>query len=67
MLTTLKVVSNTDIWVNYQLASGLGSGTDLQQPVLAVKNVLELEDIPIGVAISMFLSLFSETLFAFVS
>ena len=55
LLTTLKVDSNTGMWVHYQLVSGVGSGTDLQQPVLAAKNILELEDIPIGVAISMFL------------
>ena len=67
LLTTLKVHSSTGTWVGYQLLFGVGSGAGFQQPVLAAQTVLELEDVPIGVAINMFLQLFGGTLFVSVS
>ena len=66
-LTTLKVHSSTGLWVGYQILFGLGSGAGFQQPVLAAQTVLDLEDVPVGVAINMFLQLFGGTLFVSVS
>ena len=67
LLTTLKLDSNTGMWVGYQLIFGVGSGAGFQQPVLAAQTVLELHDVPIGVAINMFLQLFGGTIFVSVS
>ena len=46
---------------------GLGSGAGFQQPVLAARTVLDLQDVPIGVAINMILQIFSGTLFVSVA
>lgn len=67
LLSTLRVHSSVGMWVGYQLLFGIGSGAGFQQPVLAAQTVLELEDVPIGVAINMFLQLFGGTLFVSVS
>lgn len=63
LLSTLKIESSTGMWIGYQLIFGLGSGAGFQQPVLAAQTVLDLQDVPIGVAINMFLQLFGGTLF----
>ena len=55
LLTTLKVDLKTGMWVESQLVLGPDPGTNVQQPLLATRSVLELEDIHIHVAISMFL------------
>lgn len=67
LLSTLEVHSSTGMWIGYQLIFGIGSGAGFQQPVLAAQTVLELADVPIGVAINMFLQLFGGTLFVSVS
>lgn len=67
LLTTLKIDSGTGLWVGYQLMFGIGSGAGFQQPVLAAQTVLDLHDVPIGVAINMFLQLFGGTLFVTVA
>jgi MFS family permease len=67
LLSTLKIDSNTGMWVGYQLIFGFGSGAGFQQPVLAAQTVLNLHDVPIGVAINMFLQLFGGTLFVSVA
>ena len=67
LLTTLKIDSNAGTWVGYQLIFGLGSGAGFQQPVLAAQTVLELQDVPVGVAINMFLQIFGGTIFVSVA
>jgi hypothetical protein len=67
LLSTLEVHSSTGMWIGYQLIFGIGSGAGFQQPVLAAQTVLELADVPIGVAINMFLQFFGGTLFVSVS
>ena len=67
LLSTLTVLSSTGMWVGYQLLFGIGSGAGFQQPVIAAQTVLKLEDVPIGVAINMFLQLFGGTLFVTVA
>jgi len=63
LLTTLKVDSGAGMWIGYQIIFGLGAGSGFQQPVLAAQTVLDLHDVPIGVATNMFLQLFGGTLF----
>ena len=53
LLTTLKLDSNGGMWVGYQLIFGVGSGAGFPRPVLAAQTVVELQDVPIGVTISM--------------
>lgn len=63
LLMTLKVHSNTGMWVGYQLIFGIGSGAGFQQPVLAAQTVLDLRDVPVGVAINMLFSFLGGSLF----
>lgn len=67
LLTTLKIDSNTGTWVGYQLIFGIGSGAGFQQPTLAAQTVLDLKDVPVGVAINMFIQIFGGTLFVSVA
>lgn len=63
LLTTLKVDSSSGKWIGYQIIYGLGSGFGFQQVTIAAQTVLEPKDIPIGVAMCMFVQLFGGSLF----
>jgi len=62
LLTTLEVDSGAGMWIGYQIILGLGTGSGLQQPILAAQTVLHLKDVPVGVAIIVFLQLFGGAL-----
>lgn len=50
LLSTLQVDSGPGQWVGYQIVSSAGLGMAVQQGVIAVQTVLQLEQIPIGIA-----------------
>ncbi|KAF2642701.1 major facilitator superfamily transporter [Massarina eburnea CBS 473.64] len=51
LLTTLQTDTGMAKWIGYQILYGAGSGSALQLPLIAVQNVLKLEDVPTGLAI----------------
>ncbi|KAI4783393.1 putative major facilitator superfamily transporter [Aureobasidium sp. EXF-3400] len=54
MLYTLQVTSPAAKWIGYQLLAGIGSGSAIQIPFIAVQVVLEEKDMPSGNAIAIF-------------
>ncbi|TFK98761.1 MFS transporter [Pterulicium gracile] len=54
VITLLNVDSSTGEWLGYQLIAGLGGGSSVQIPFLAVQVVLPPKDVPVGTAITMF-------------
>ncbi|KAJ7090787.1 major facilitator superfamily domain-containing protein [Mycena belliarum] len=63
LMSTLKVSSGSTKWIPFQVVCGLGIGLGLQQPVLAAQTVLELQDVPSGMAIIMFSQTLGGSLF----
>lgn len=63
LLMRLKVDSSMGVWIGYQIVYGIGSGLGFQQPTIAAQTVLDLSDVPVGVAIAMFTQLLGGTLF----
>ncbi|KAG9845679.1 putative major facilitator superfamily transporter, partial [Aureobasidium melanogenum] len=54
MLYTLQVASPAVKWIGYQLLAGIGAGSAIQIPFIAVQVVLDEKDMPSGNAIAIF-------------
>ncbi|CAD0107304.1 unnamed protein product [Aureobasidium uvarum] len=54
MLYTLEVASPAAKWIGYQLLAGIGAGSAIQIPFIAVQVVLDEKDMPSGNAIAIF-------------
>jgi MFS family permease len=55
LITTFRPDTGTAHWLGFQVVYGLGVGFGMQNPVLAVQTVLNLEDIPTGTSLVMFM------------
>ncbi|OAL47089.1 major facilitator superfamily transporter [Pyrenochaeta sp. DS3sAY3a] len=51
LLTTWSVRTSTGMWIGYQIIIGLGVGSTMQHPNIAVQTVLPKHDVPIGTAV----------------
>jgi hypothetical protein len=51
MLTTMKPGDSVGRWVGFQILAGAGTGLGTSLPLLAVQDVVEPSDIPIGYAV----------------
>lgn len=54
LLTTLHPNSPSSHWIGYQAMLGIGVGTGLQQPLIALQTALPATDVPSATAIAMF-------------
>lgn len=54
MIYSLKVNSSAGQWIGYQILAGIGAGSCVQIPFIAVQVVLSKKDMPIGNAIAIF-------------
>ncbi|KAI1820152.1 MFS general substrate transporter [Xylaria intraflava] len=55
LLTTWKPDIGTGTWIGYQILFGVGLGTSLQVPLIAVQTVLDLKDVPVGTSVTVFM------------
>ncbi|KAJ7796748.1 major facilitator superfamily transporter [Mycena olivaceomarginata] len=55
LLTTFNVNTGHARWIGYQVLVGIGCGSGMNQPVMAVQAVLDLKDVPTGTALVLFL------------
>ncbi|MCJ1350729.1 MAG: hypothetical protein MMC33_000710 [Icmadophila ericetorum] len=62
LFTTLNAASGTAEWVVYQLLYGFGAGLGFQQPYVVAQTILPLNDIAIGCATMLFVSLLGGTI-----
>ncbi|KAJ7250375.1 DHA14-like major facilitator [Mycena rebaudengoi] len=63
LITTFRPDTGTAHWLGFQVIYGLGVGFGMQNPVLAVQTVLNLEDIPTGTSLVMFMQTLGGALF----
>ncbi|KAF7367324.1 Major facilitator superfamily transporter [Mycena sanguinolenta] len=63
LMTTFKTNTGHAHWIGYQIIFGLGIGFGMQVPLIAAQTVLELQDVPIGTSINMFLQTLGGALF----
>jgi hypothetical protein len=54
LLMTMTAATSTGQWIGYQILFGLGIGLGFQQPPNAPQSVLPIQDLPIGIAITLF-------------
>jgi len=54
LITTLAVDTTSSKWIGYQILYGFGVGCAYQLPQIAAQTVLSLEDVPTGLAITIF-------------
>lgn len=54
LLTTLTADTSTARWIGFQIIFGVGVGLGFQQPPNAPQAVLPIQDLPIGISITLF-------------
>jgi len=54
LITTMAVDTTTGRWIGYQILYGFGVGCAYQLPQIAAQTVLPLNDVPTGLAITIF-------------
>ncbi|KAK4096469.1 MFS general substrate transporter [Parathielavia hyrcaniae] len=59
--------TDTPTWIGYQIIIGAGVGIGFQQPLMAVQTVLDIEDVPTGMSLIIFLQTLGGALFVAVS
>ncbi|ORY66156.1 major facilitator superfamily domain-containing protein [Pseudomassariella vexata] len=57
----------TGKWIGYQILFGAGVGFGMQQPLMAVQNVLSIRDVPTGTSIIIFVQTLGGALFVSVA
>ena len=63
LMTTFHPHTPKSIWIGYQILAGVGVGSGMQQPLMAVQVVLDIADVPTGTAIIVFLQTLGGALF----
>jgi MFS family permease len=67
LLTTLHVSSGPAAWITYQLVFGVGTGTGMSLPIVAVQTALAADDVSAGSAVITFTQMVAGALFNFVA
>ncbi|KAF8148450.1 MFS transporter [Crassisporium funariophilum] len=62
LLTILHIDSPAGAWTGYQFMAGFGIGLGIQQPSMAVQNVLSIHDVSIGTVIIVFLQMLGSSI-----
>ncbi|KAI9656307.1 MAG: hypothetical protein M1821_004970 [Bathelium mastoideum] len=63
LLTLLNPSTSTGRWIGYQILYGFGCGCAFQLPQIAAQAVLPQQDVPVGVAITLFATMLGGSLF----
>ncbi|KAK1830415.1 DHA14-like major facilitator [Podospora conica] len=63
LLTTFSPSTPAPVWIGYQILAGVGIGLGMQQPLMAVQTVLEIDDVPTGTAVVVFMQTLGGALF----
>lgn len=63
LTTTFNPDTPSPVWIGYQILAGAGVGFGFQQPLIAVQTVLDIEDVPTGTAVVVFLQTLGGALF----
>ena len=63
LITTFRPDTGRPIWIGYQIIAGAGVGFGMQQPLIAVQTVLDINDVPTGTAVVVFMQTLGGALF----
>ncbi|KAF2120200.1 major facilitator superfamily transporter [Lophiotrema nucula] len=63
LMSTLTPHSGAARWIGYQLLAGIGRGCGATMPMVAVQNILEPEQIPLGMSLVAFCQSFGGSIF----
>ncbi|KAM7218871.1 putative efflux pump antibiotic resistance protein [Rhypophila decipiens] len=63
LISTFQPDTDSAVWIGYQILAGAGIGFGFQQPLIAVQTVLDMEDVPTGTAVVVFLQTLGGALF----
>lgn len=63
LLTTFQPDTSSAKWIGYQILAGAGIGLGMQQPLMAVQTVLDIDDVPTGTAVIVFMQTLGGALF----
>ncbi len=63
LITTFKPDTPQPTWIGYLALGGMGVGMGMQQPLMAVQNVLHIKDVPVGTSLLIFLQTLGGSLF----
>ncbi|KAL2133511.1 hypothetical protein VTI74DRAFT_2237 [Chaetomium olivicolor] len=64
---TFEPETSSAAWIGYQIIIGAGVGIGFQQPLIAVQTVLDIDDVPTGTSLVIFLQTLGGALFVAVS
>ncbi|KAK4142940.1 major facilitator superfamily-domain-containing protein [Dichotomopilus funicola] len=67
LITLFEPDTNTGTWIGFQIIIGAGLGIGFQQPLMAVQTVLDIEDVPTGTSLIVFMQTLGGALFVSVS
>ncbi|KAF7332448.1 Major facilitator superfamily transporter [Mycena kentingensis (nom. inval.)] len=68
LMTTFKASgTSSGKWIGFQVLFGFGFGAGMQQSMMAVQTVLDMKDVPTGVALLMFIQTLGGALFVSVA
>nr|AEX31648.1 MFS multidrug transporter [Trichoderma lixii] len=67
LLSTFQPDTRSPAWIGYQILFGAGVGMGMQQPLMAIQNVLDIRDIPTGTSMVTFLQTLGGALFVSVA
>jgi hypothetical protein len=67
LTTTFRPDTGSGAWIGYQILLGAGIGISFQQPLMAVQTVLDIDDVPTGTSLIIFLQTLGGALFVAVS
>ena len=63
LITTFQPDTDRPAWIGYQVLAGVGIGLGMQQPLMAVQTVLDIDDVPTGTAVIIFMQTLGGALF----
>ncbi|KAJ7124552.1 major facilitator superfamily domain-containing protein [Mycena epipterygia] len=63
LISTFSTNTGHAHWIGFQIIYGLGVGFGMQQPVIAAQTVLNLEDVPTGTSLILFMQTIGGALF----
>ncbi|KAK3303064.1 major facilitator superfamily-domain-containing protein [Chaetomium strumarium] len=67
LTTMFEPDTSSGVWIGYQIMIGAGIGVAFQQPLMAAQTVLDIEDVPTGTSVIVFLQTLGGALFVSVS
>lgn len=63
LMYTFTPASDHQMWIGYQVLTGIGIGLGFQQPLIVVQSVLHISKVPIGTSVVIFMQILGGSIF----